>query len=51
MPLSPGVRQRDSFPFRFVAWRCVGHEVLTKKREVAEDEGEGIGRVGVRAGV
>lgn len=39
------VRQRDSFPFRFVAWRCVGREVLTKKREVPEDEGEGIGPV------
>lgn len=45
VPLSPGIRQRDSFPFRFVAWRCVGHEVLTKKREVPEDEGEGIGPV------
>lgn len=46
--VAPGIRQRDSFPSRFVAWRCVGREVLTQKREVPETEGEGIGRVGVR---
>lgn len=42
MPLrcvAPGIRQRESFPFRFVVWRCVGREVLTRKREVPEGRG------------
>lgn len=46
--VAPGIRQRESFPFRFVVWRCVGREVLTRKREVPEGRGrEAEGALGV----